>query len=98
VIHLVQQAGGITSLAHPGLTQIDGMIPELASVGLAALEVRHSDHDAVTEQRYRELADRLDLAVSGGSDFHGDSLGRASTLGGVTLAPEDFAALESRAR
>ena len=50
--------------------------------GLAALEVRHSDHDAATEERYRELAARHGLAVSGGSDFHGDHRpSRAAALG-----------------
>jgi predicted metal-dependent phosphoesterase TrpH len=71
VISIVIHAGGIVSLAHPGLTCMDEVIPRLAEAGLAALEVRHSDHDALTEQRYRELAARHGLAVSGGSDFHG---------------------------
>ncbi len=97
VIAIVGRAGGIVSLAHPGLTKVDGIIPRLVASGLTALEVRHTDHDASTEQRYRELAAALGIAASGGSDFHGDSGHRASALGAVTLSAEDFAALETRA-
>jgi hypothetical protein len=44
------------------------------------------------------MASRLGLAVSGGSDFHGDATANADALGKVTLPPEDFAALAARAR
>jgi predicted metal-dependent phosphoesterase TrpH len=96
VIAIVRDAGGIVSLAHPGLTRMDFLIPRLVGAGLQSLEVRHSDHDAATEDRYRKIAADYALAVSGGSDFHGDTGRRASMLGRVTLSSEDFAALESR--
>ena len=96
VIEIVRRAGGIVSMAHPALTKKDPIIPRLAAAGLAALEVRHSDHDARAEQHYRALASRHGLAVSGGSDFHGDNSHRAAGLGSVTLPFEDFRALESR--
>jgi predicted metal-dependent phosphoesterase TrpH len=98
VIALVRDSGAIISLAHPGLTQIDDVIPRLAAAGLSALEARHSDHDADTEKRYRHMAAGLGLAVSGGSDFHGDSGHRIGMLGTVTLPAEDFALLEARVR
>lgn len=72
VIRLVHGAGGLVSLAHPGRTRIDGRIPELVQAGLDALEVYHSDHDGPTTERYRSLASRLGLLMTGGSDFHGD--------------------------
>jgi predicted metal-dependent phosphoesterase TrpH len=96
VVDIVRRAGGITSLAHPGLLANDALIPRLAAAGLPAIEVRHSDHDAAAEARYREMASSLGLARSGGSDFHGDAGHRASLLGQVTLPAEDFAALEAR--
>ncbi len=97
VIALVVAAGGVVSMAHPGVTARDESIPGLAAAGLAALEARHSDHDAPTEARYRRLAARHGLVVSGGSDFHGDAGHRPpSMLGRVTLAAEDLAALEAR--
>lgn len=97
VVRVIARAGGIASMAHPGLTRRDDLIPSLAAAGLAAIEVRHSDHDAVAEARYRGLAQAHGLAVSGGSDYHGDTTGRAPCLGTVALPREDFALLEARA-
>jgi 3',5'-nucleoside bisphosphate phosphatase len=96
VISIVGKTGGIVSMAHPGLTAMDNLIPRLAAAGLQAIEARHSDHDAPTEARYRQLASAHGLAVSGGSDFHGDIGRRASTIGRVTLSPDDLARLEAR--
>jgi hypothetical protein len=97
VVRVIARAGGIASLAHPGLTRRDDLIPSLAAVGLAALEVRHSDHDAATEAKYRELARAHGLAVSGGSDYHGQSTGCAPSLGTIVLPNADFVQLEARA-
>jgi len=94
----IRGAGGIASLAHPGLLDMDDHLERFAGDGLAALEARHSDHDAQTEDRYRSIAARLGLAVSGGSDFHGDDSHHQSGLGTVTLSADDFARLELRAR
>jgi hypothetical protein len=98
VIAMIMNAGGVASLAHPGLAGIDPLIPGLAAAGLQALEARHSDHDAPTEARYRALAAELDLAVSGGSDFHDDTGSRQGALGSVALPAADFAALAARRR
>jgi predicted metal-dependent phosphoesterase TrpH len=94
VIALVHAAGGIVSLAHPGLLRRDDIIPRLAAEGLDAIEVRHSDHDAEAEAYYRTMAASLGVAVSGGSDYHGDSAHRSATIGEVTLPAPDFEALE----
>lgn len=96
VIALVWEAGGIVSLAHPALLGNDAIIPRMAREGLTAIEVCHSDHDAAAERHYRGLAATLGVAVSGGSDFHGESAHRTATIGVVTLPPDDFARLEAR--
>jgi hypothetical protein len=96
VVGLIRDAGGVTSLAHPGLCNRDDLIPSLAASGLTALEARHTDHDAATEAHYRTLAASLGLAVTGGSDFHGEVGHHAGGLGVVTLSSEDFAAFQER--
>jgi predicted metal-dependent phosphoesterase TrpH len=96
VVPLVRSAGGIVSMAHPGLTAMDHLIPRLVDAGLESLEVCHSDHDEATERRYREVAARHRLAISGGSDYHGDLGHRASALGRVTISDVEFGALEAR--
>jgi predicted metal-dependent phosphoesterase TrpH len=95
VIDIIREAGGLASLAHPGLLGRDEIIPRLASAGLAALEVCHSDHDEAAERHYRELASRHHLAVSGGSDYHGDVGRHAAALGVVTLPHLDFERLRA---
>ena len=97
VVAVIREAGGIASLAHPGLLRRDDLIPRLARAGLTALEVCHSEHDAVSERHYRDLAAEHGLLVSGGSDFHGDFGRRASALGVVTLPPLDFERLRAAA-
>lgn len=72
VIAVIHAAGGLASLAHPGRTKIDARIPALRDAGLDALEVFHSDHRTDDILRYSATASRLDLLVTGGSDFHGD--------------------------
>jgi len=72
VIAIIHRAGGLASLAHPFRTRMDARIPALAEAGLDALEVYHSDHDAVAVGRYARLASELGLLMTGGSDFHGE--------------------------
>jgi predicted metal-dependent phosphoesterase TrpH len=94
VIAVIRRAGGLASLAHPGLLGTDQRIADYAASGLAAIEVRHREHDDIAEARYRAVATALGLAVSGGSDFHEDA---TSSPGSVTLDAADFAMLEARA-
>ena len=72
VFERIHEAGGVASLAHPALVEHDEWIPGFAAAGLDALEAYHSDHDEADTARYLDMADRLGLKVSGGSDFHGD--------------------------
>jgi predicted metal-dependent phosphoesterase TrpH len=101
VVAAIAAAGGIASLAHPGLLKTDERIAEYAAAGLSAIEARHRDHSPDDEARYRRFAADLGLAVSGGSDFHGPHDARdgaPACPGSVTLAAADFAALEARPR
>jgi 3',5'-nucleoside bisphosphate phosphatase len=85
VIGIIQGAGGLASLAHPGRTRIDSRIQPLAIAGLDALEVYHSDHDGLTVERYQRMATELGLLMTGGSDYHGDPT--HGILPGVSTLP-----------
>ena len=104
IVDAIHEAGGIASMAHPGVTRRDELIGPLAEHGLDAIEVYHSDHSPEDQQHYQRIARRRNLLVSGGSDFHGDDPamvpGRAKrgVLGVVSLPPADFAVLEERSR
>jgi len=97
VVAIVHGAGGIASLAHPGVSARDHLIAPLAAAGLDAIEAAHSDHDAATEARYRALAADLGLLITAGSDFHGDGGYRTSRLGAISLTAAEFGALADAA-
>ena len=98
VIRVIQAAGGLASLAHPGVLDDDGLIPNMVRAGLDALEVWHSDHQRRHEDHYSHLAARFGLARTGGSDFHGEGVHRVCRIGTVTVPPRAFAALEARVK
>jgi 3',5'-nucleoside bisphosphate phosphatase len=105
IVDAIHGAGGVASMAHPGVTKRDELIGPLVDRGLDAIEVYHSDHAPEDVEHYAGLARRYGTLVSGGSDFHGEDpaqvsayRGRRATLGVVTLPPEALAALEARAR
>jgi predicted metal-dependent phosphoesterase TrpH len=97
VIARIHAAGGIASLAHPGLLGHDEWIHGLVDAGLDALEAHHSDHDEAATRRYREMAAALGVAVSGGSDYHADESHGAPNPGSVSLPPHDYDQLKRRA-
>jgi len=86
----IHDAGGLASLAHPAHNKADHRIPEWRSAGLDAIEAYHSDHDPVAIDRYLQIAARCDLAVTGGSDYHGDDRADRARLGRVTLPDAEF--------
>lgn len=88
VVSLILTGGGIASLAHPGYTKQDHIIPGLVEAGLGAIEAYHSSHDPESTARYLSAARELNLAITGGSDFHGEGT-RRSEFFGVTHLPEE---------
>jgi 3',5'-nucleoside bisphosphate phosphatase len=105
IVDAIHDAGGIASMAHPGVTARDELIGPLAEHGLDAIEVFHSDHSPEDQNHYQLIAQRRNLLVSGGSDFHGDDpaealkpgRARRGILGVVSLPADRFAALERSA-
>jgi 3',5'-nucleoside bisphosphate phosphatase len=109
VVETIHAAGGVASMAHPGVTKRDDLIEPLIKRGLDAIEVYHSDHTPEDVIDYRGKAMRFNALITGGSDFHGEEPPSAdgksrpgrphrSTFGAVRLPLTDFAALEERAR
>ncbi|MEO8070955.1 MAG: PHP domain-containing protein [Acidobacteriota bacterium] len=101
VVQIIAGAGGLSSLAHPGRTKLDEIIPELAASGLSALEVFHPDHLPADSARYAALAATHGLLTTGGSDYHGKHNPRSAHIGnkGITRAMFDrLAAAAAAAR
>ncbi len=94
----IHDAGGIASIAHPGLIGRDEWLDEFAASGVDALEAFHSDHDEEATMRYLALARRLDLAVTGGSDYHADETHGAAHPGSVSLPRDHYDRLRATRR
>ena len=78
VITWIQEAGGVAVLAHPSWVaeKPRGLQPfceALKEGGLQGIEVFYSTHTSRQTSEYLTLAKRLDLLVTGGSDFHGSA-------------------------
>lgn len=63
-------------LAHPllyhlGYNQIEELVIYLKSLGLKGIEAYHSSNNCYESDKLRSMALKLDLAISGGSDYHG---------------------------
>lgn len=98
VTDLVHTAGGLTVAAHLGERGTEPQLRQFKEAGLDGVEIRHPRHSAATEARLARLAERLDLAISGGSDWHGDEDGTGShaPLGGMDVPAEWLEQLERR--
>lgn len=72
-IELIRKARGIPVLAHPYLLNNDDLIPQFAGYGLMGVEVYYPEHSQSMINYYLELAKKLNLLVTGGSDCHGSA-------------------------
>ena len=70
VIELIKGAGGVPVLAHPGLIGNDNIVLDIIDSGILGLEVYHPKHDEGQVQKYLGIANKHQLAITGGSDFH----------------------------
>jgi predicted metal-dependent phosphoesterase TrpH len=75
---LIAQAGGVCSLAHPATISTDAQILEallerFKAMGMVGVEAYHHCHDQPLIDFFCSRAQRYDLVVTGGSDYHGRS-------------------------
>ena len=89
VIDVIHRAGGLASMAHPGVTRQPALMAALVGAGLDAVEVYHSDHGPAVTHELQQFATQHGLLVTGGSDFHGDD-SRDRPLGRTSLPGAEF--------
>jgi predicted metal-dependent phosphoesterase TrpH len=88
-IAMIRGAGGIAVLAHPftlGMAEVDELsrlLRELGELGLEGVEVFYPEHTEEMAVIYADVAKRLGLVCTGGSDFHGNLRDR-SYLGKIS--------------
>ncbi len=85
-IELIQGAGGIVVLAHPGIIDNNEIVKELINYeGLTGIEVYYSKHSKEETEYYLSLAQENDLIITGGSDCHGPANEDKYLLGTVDV-------------
>ena len=96
--------GLVNVMAHPTSLGFDGpemerFIAGLADDGLDGLECEYGRYSPDLRAALRSLAERLGLAVTGGSDYHGrykPDLALGSGLGDLAVPEALLDALEAR--
>jgi len=95
-IRAVKEAGGVAVLAHPGQLSNFEAIDEWVEVGLEGIEVFHPSHNEEDRQMSLRYAQKHNLIVTGGSDFHGFYGENQVELGCLELNEECISKLLSR--
>lgn len=100
---ILNRIGATSILAHPfalGLSEADAetLIRHLQTLGLDGMEVYYSEHSESDTKKYKAMAEKLGLLISGGSDFHGSvkpsiSLGKGK--GGLHVPTELLDAMKT---
>jgi predicted metal-dependent phosphoesterase TrpH len=78
-LRLILAAGGLPVMAHPysvvddGTVALEDIVRDLVSCGLRGIEVYYPEHSGEQTKAFLELAGKFDLAVTGGTDFHGSN-------------------------
>ena len=99
-VKLIRAAGGVAVIAHPYSSMrdtkmnVDNFV-DLKAAGLNGIEVDHRDHGSAERQNLREIAQELDLIITGSSDFHGT--GKLNLIGENLTSPKNWEELESLA-
>ena len=76
-ISLIHGAAGVAVLAHPyqlklgSMEETEELLGQLRECGLDGVEAIYSRHTPEQRRLYAAMAERLGLAATGGSDFHG---------------------------
>lgn len=97
-IELIRGAGGFAALAHPYkisyagkwndepevfLRKLEGTVSELTRLGMEGMECCYSSHSPEQERELLALAEKYQLKVTAGSDYHGPGIKKNVELGGI---------------
>ncbi len=103
-VEIIRKSGGFPVFAHPVLTgmskqNLDELTGKLKAAGLMGIEAYYGTYTASDERDIRALAEKYDLALSGGSDFHGQNKAHielGTGTGRLFIAPENLDNIKSR--
>ncbi|MBI3765255.1 MAG: PHP domain-containing protein [Ignavibacteriales bacterium] len=85
IVRIINQAGGLSFLAHPGHSVSDTLLFQTIKAGVDGIEVVHPSHTPDLVRYYRGIVNEYCLLESGGSDFHGGQKGDEHLLGSIGI-------------
>jgi predicted metal-dependent phosphoesterase TrpH len=95
-IKLINQAGGIASIAHPAKMVSHDDLNKIIKKGLDGIEVYHPMHDSYLQNYYRAVAYQYMLLETGGSDYHGIKETDESNFGKFTCSYGVFESIRKK--
>ncbi len=91
VLDLIHSARGVAVMAHPAMYESLDLLEELAAEKkIDGVEVYHYSADEEKRRELLSIAEKYDLIVTGGSDFHGLYNAVPTHLGSETTSKENL--------
>jgi len=88
-VELILLAEGLPVLAHPlTIDDPESLVDELKDNGLAGIEVYYKDYTGTEIERLVRLAEKYNLIVTGGTDYHGLDENTETMIGCVPVPSE----------
>lgn len=88
-VELILRAKGLPVLAHPfTIDDPESLVAELKKSGLAGIEAYYKDYTDAETERLVRLAEKFDLIVTCGTDYHGLDESTEKMIGNVAVPPE----------
>jgi predicted metal-dependent phosphoesterase TrpH len=95
LIKQIHEAGGLAVLAHPGYFDSYDLLEELAPNELDGIEVWHPKNREGDDDRFIQIAQKYNLIMTGGPDFHGMYVEIPQPLGACTTPLDQLEALKN---
>lgn len=100
VVEVVQRAGGVVVLAHPGSRFYRGLdirgLDQLVEMGVEGLECYACYHSDASTRQFVDYCQSRNLLSTGGSDCHGGFVGRSMGVPRVRVSELRLGGLEER--
>jgi len=99
-IRAIRSAGGVAVIAHPFASRRGQIITsetfaDLVAAGLNGIEVHHRDQSLEERKTLTDIAQELNLVITGSSDYHGT--GKLNAMAENTTLAAQWEALEAQA-
>jgi hypothetical protein len=80
-MHVIKSVGGLSVIAHPSSIKNQNTVKEIIDMGIMGIEVYHPMNSEQNMKSYLKLAQKYNLFITGGSDFHSSQRAGRPQLG-----------------